>query len=64
MKTRKNSGESSYFCTSTKVKFCQTTYNEKFSKIIEEFPKIDDIHPFYADLCRIPSQEQKSLCVD
>ncbi|CAE7940177.1 GTPBP4 [Symbiodinium sp. KB8] len=36
-----------------KVKFCQTTYNEKFSKIIEEFPKIDDIHPFYADLCNV-----------
>eukprot|EP00931_Biecheleriopsis_adriatica_P112159 TRINITY_DN866_c0_g1_i1.p1 TRINITY_DN866_c0_g1~~TRINITY_DN866_c0_g1_i1.p1 ORF type:complete len:637 (+),score=172.45 TRINITY_DN866_c0_g1_i1:66-1976(+) len=36
-----------------KVKFCQTTYNEKFSKILEEFPKIDDIHPFYADLCNV-----------
>lgn len=36
-----------------KVKFCQTSYNEKFSKILEEFPKIDDIHPFYADLCNV-----------
>jgi len=36
-----------------KVKFCQTTYNEKFTKILEEFPKIDDIHPFYADLCNV-----------
>lgn len=36
-----------------KVKFCQTTYAEKFSKILEEFPKIDDIHPFYADLCNV-----------
>lgn len=36
-----------------KVKFCQTTYGEKFTKILEEFPKIDDIHPFYADLCNV-----------
>lgn len=36
-----------------KVKFCQTTYNEKFSKILTEFPRIDDIHPFYADLCNV-----------
>eukprot|EP00408_Alexandrium_pacificum_P034187 CAMPEP_0171292310 /NCGR_PEP_ID=MMETSP0790-20130122/72093_1 /TAXON_ID=2925 /ORGANISM="Alexandrium catenella, Strain OF101" /LENGTH=728 /DNA_ID=CAMNT_0011762043 /DNA_START=16 /DNA_END=2199 /DNA_ORIENTATION=+ len=36
-----------------KVKFCQTTYGEKFGKILEEFPKIDDIHPFYADLCNV-----------
>lgn len=36
-----------------KVKFCQTSYGEKFAKILEEFPKIDDIHPFYADLCNV-----------
>merc|ERR550537_1333421 len=36
-----------------KVKYCQTTFNEKFSKILEQFPKIDDIHPFYADLCNV-----------
>ncbi|CAJ1378870.1 unnamed protein product [Effrenium voratum] len=36
-----------------KVKFCQTSYSEKLSKILEEFPKIDDIHPFYADLCNV-----------
>jgi len=36
-----------------KVKFCQTTYAEKFGKILEDFPKIDDIHPFYADLCNV-----------
>mmetsp|Transcript_26509 Transcript_26509/g.60907 ORF Transcript_26509/g.60907 Transcript_26509/m.60907 type:complete len:644 (-) Transcript_26509:62-1993(-) len=36
-----------------KVKFCQTTYGEKFTKILEAFPKIDDIHPFYADLCNV-----------
>mmetsp|Transcript_36018 Transcript_36018/g.76803 ORF Transcript_36018/g.76803 Transcript_36018/m.76803 type:complete len:641 (+) Transcript_36018:86-2008(+) len=36
-----------------KVKFCQTSYGEKFGKILEDFPKIDDIHPFYADLCNV-----------
>jgi len=36
-----------------KVKYCQSTYGEKFSKIVDEFPKIDDIHPFYADLCNV-----------
>ncbi|KAF4663198.1 Nucleolar GTP-binding protein 1 [Perkinsus chesapeaki] len=36
-----------------KVKFCQTTFNEKLQKILEEFPKIDDLHPFYADLCNV-----------
>merc|ERR1712061_971365 len=36
-----------------KVKYCQTTYNEKFAKMLEDFPKIDDIHPFYADLCNV-----------
>merc|ERR1719420_493887 len=36
-----------------KVKYCQSTYGEKFAKMLEEFPKIDDIHPFYADLCNV-----------
>lgn len=36
-----------------KVKFCQTTYSEKLAKILEQFPKIDDIHPFYGDLCNV-----------
>eukprot|EP00927_Polykrikos_kofoidii_P055587 TRINITY_DN49805_c0_g1_i1.p1 TRINITY_DN49805_c0_g1~~TRINITY_DN49805_c0_g1_i1.p1 ORF type:complete len:644 (-),score=159.83 TRINITY_DN49805_c0_g1_i1:82-2013(-) len=36
-----------------KVKYCQTTYDEKFQKMLEDFPKIDDIHPFYGDLCNV-----------
>jgi nucleolar GTP-binding protein len=36
-----------------KVKYCQSTYSDKLGKIIDEFPKIDDIHPFYADLCNV-----------
>ena len=36
-----------------KVKYAQTTFNEKFSKILSQFPKIDDIHPFYADFFNV-----------
>jgi len=36
-----------------KVKYCQTTFNEKLGKVLDEFPQIDDIHPFYADLCNV-----------
>lgn len=36
-----------------KVKFTQATYQEKLSKIIEDFPRLDDIHPFYADLINV-----------
>jgi len=36
-----------------KVKFTQTTINEKLSAIVNGFPKLDDIHPFYADLMNV-----------
>lgn len=36
-----------------KVKFTQQNYNEKLSHIIEDFPVLDDIHPFYADLLNV-----------
>jgi len=36
-----------------KIKFTQQTIHDKFSQIIEEFPKLDDIHPFYADLMNV-----------
>jgi len=36
-----------------KVKFTQTNYNEKLSTILADFPRLDDIHPFYADLLNI-----------
>jgi len=36
-----------------KVKFCQTTFGERLEKILTEFPKIDDLHPFYGDLCNV-----------
>jgi len=36
-----------------KVKFTESNLNEKLSGILGEFPKIEDIHPFYADLLNI-----------
>ena len=28
-------------------------FNEKVTRILEDFPRLDDIHPFYADLCNV-----------
>ncbi|KJE92887.1 GTP binding protein 4 [Capsaspora owczarzaki ATCC 30864] len=36
-----------------KVKFTQQNYHDKLSQIITDFPKLDDIHPFYADLMNV-----------
>lgn len=36
-----------------KVKFTQGTFDEKLGAILEEFPRLDDVHPFYADLMNI-----------
>ena len=36
-----------------KVKFTQQTYHDKISRILDEFPRLDDIHPFYSDLCNV-----------
>jgi len=36
-----------------KVKFTQENYTEKLVRIMEEFPRLDDIHPFYADLVNV-----------
>ena len=36
-----------------KVKFTQDTLHEKLSEIIQDFPKLDDIHPFFADLINV-----------
>ncbi|GLC36542.1 hypothetical protein PLESTM_000458200 [Pleodorina starrii] len=36
-----------------KVKFTQQNWNEKLSQILDEFPKVEDIHPFYADLLNV-----------
>jgi nucleolar GTP-binding protein len=34
-----------------KIKFTQQTISERLTGILQDFPRLDDIHPFYADLC-------------
>jgi nucleolar GTP-binding protein len=34
-----------------KIKFTQQTISERLGNIIHDFPRLNDIHPFYADLC-------------
>ncbi|XP_053121470.1 GTP-binding protein 4 isoform X2 [Hemicordylus capensis] len=36
-----------------KVKYTQQNYHDRLAQIITDFPKLDDIHPFYADLMNI-----------
>ncbi|OQR76501.1 GTP-binding protein CRFG/NOG1-like [Tropilaelaps mercedesae] len=36
-----------------KVKFTQQNFHDKLSKIVQDFPKLEDIHPFYADLMNV-----------
>lgn len=36
-----------------KIKFTQSSLHEKLSFILDDFPKLDDIHPFFADLINV-----------
>ncbi|XP_004489044.1 nucleolar GTP-binding protein 1-like [Cicer arietinum] len=36
-----------------KVKYTQQNFHEKLSTIIDEFPRLGDIHPFYGDLLHV-----------
>eukprot|EP00245_Coleochaete_scutata_P007813 TRINITY_DN23583_c0_g1_i1.p1 TRINITY_DN23583_c0_g1~~TRINITY_DN23583_c0_g1_i1.p1 ORF type:complete len:671 (+),score=183.77 TRINITY_DN23583_c0_g1_i1:122-2134(+) len=36
-----------------KVKYTQQTFHEKLSTILEDFPRLDDVHPFYGDLMNV-----------
>ncbi|BFG31133.1 hypothetical protein CerSpe_174070 [Prunus speciosa] len=36
-----------------KVKYTQQNFHEKLSTIIDEFPRLDDIHPFYGNLLHV-----------
>lgn len=36
-----------------KVKYTEQSITEKFGAILQDFPRLDDIHPFYADLMNI-----------
>ena len=35
------------------MKYTQQNYHDKLTTIITEFPKLEDIHPFYADLMNV-----------
>lgn len=34
-----------------KIKFTQQNISERLGQILSDFPRLNDIHPFYADLC-------------
>eukprot|EP01053_Blabericola_migrator_P002993 Blabericola_migrator_1__2992@NODE_1867_length_3627_cov_346_757865_g1195_i0_p1_GENE_NODE_1867_length_3627_cov_346_757865_g1195_i0NODE_1867_length_3627_cov_346_757865_g1195_i0_p1_ORF_typecomplete_len725_score144_69NOG1_N/PF17835_1/1_8e66NOG1/PF06858_14/1_7e03NOG1/PF06858_14/8_4e26FeoB_N/PF02421_18/4_5e26NOGCT/PF08155_11/1_5e20MMR_HSR1/PF01926_23/3_7e19GTP_EFTU/PF00009_27/2_3e07AIG1/PF04548_16/7_5e08Ras/PF00071_22/9_8e08Arf/PF00025_21/1_1e07SRPRB/PF09439_10/2_5e06RsgA_GTPase/PF03193_16/5_8e05RsgA_G len=36
-----------------KVKFCQQTFHDKLTTILDDFPRLDDIHPFYSNLLNV-----------
>ena len=36
-----------------KIKFTQANFTEKLSMILTEFPKLEEVHPFYADLMNV-----------
>ncbi len=36
-----------------KIKFTQATFDDKLGAILDEFPRLDDVHPFYSDLMNI-----------
>jgi nucleolar GTP-binding protein len=36
-----------------KVRFCQDAIEEKLTAMLTEFPKLDDLHPFFGDLINI-----------
>lgn len=36
-----------------KVKYTQQAYEEKIARILDEFPRLNDVHPFYADLMNV-----------
>jgi len=36
-----------------KVKYCSESIIEKLEKLLTQFPKLNEIHPFYSDLLNI-----------
>ena len=35
------------------VKFTQSNWHDRLTKILEDFPKVDDMHPFFGDLLNV-----------
>eukprot|EP00978_Attheya_sp_CCMP212_P045205 scaffold337366_cov49-Attheya_sp.AAC.1 len=40
-----------YLVSMRKIKFTQQTIQERLGNMLTDFPRLNDIHPFYADLC-------------
>ena len=36
-----------------KVKHAQTVWHDKLTQVLDDFPKVEDIHPFYSDLLNV-----------
>jgi len=36
-----------------KIKYTQQNYHDKLTQIVQDFPRMEDIHPFYADLMNV-----------
>ena len=36
-----------------KVKYAQSAFHERLNNMLTQFPRLDDIHPFYADLMNV-----------
>lgn len=36
-----------------KIKFTQQNFHDRLSQIIQEFPKLENVHPFYSDLMNV-----------
>ena len=36
-----------------KVRYTQSTFHERLSRILSDFPVVDDVHPFYGDLINV-----------
>lgn len=36
-----------------KVKYTASTWSDRLTKILDDFPKVDTIHPFYSDLLNV-----------
>lgn len=36
-----------------KIKFTQQNFHDRLSTIVQEFPQLDNVHPFYADLMNV-----------
>ena len=52
-RTRRSLRSLSAFLLFLQVKFTSSNWHDKLTKILEDFPKMDDMHPFFADLLNV-----------